>query len=172
MATTMSSLVDIGGSTLAVQDDDDEGGEFYGEVEQIVKQRMLEEGDLEEMPQDEEIAYPAFTLAPVGWRIVIRPYEIRQTFKDSKILKAAETMRAEEYLTNIGEVIAVGPLAYKDERFKNERWCRRGDMVMYPRHAGQEAWQVVNGKRVRLRVINDDEILGTIDDAEKMVTPI
>ena len=60
-----------------------------------------------------------------------------------------------------------GPLAYKDkEKFgDSEPWCKEGDWVIFGRYAGSRF--KIDGGEVRL--LNDDEILATINNPEDII---
>ena len=43
------------------------------------------------------------------------------------------------YLTTVGQVVAIGDLAYHDmEKFPKGPWCELNDYVCYGKHAGQK----------------------------------
>ena len=54
---------------------------------------------------------------------------------------------------------------YKDEEKFIEPWCKIGDWVMFARYAG--ARLPIEGGEVR--ILNDDEVLGTIGDPESIL---
>jgi len=63
--------------------------------------------------------------------------------------------------TNCGYVLKMGPLAYQDrEKYPTGPWCKVGDWVIFARYAGSRL--PIEGGEVRL--LNDDEVLGTIKD--------
>jgi co-chaperonin GroES (HSP10) len=105
-------------------------------------------------------------VTPVGWRLLIQPVDpITET--EGGLALAEETIRAQEYLRNHGVVLAVGPLAYSDTaKFGNRAWCRTGDKVVFGRGAGVEVL-LKNGKSLRL--MNDDEILGRVEDESQLM---
>ena len=76
---------------------------------------------------------------------------------------------SEKYLkeaTNCGYVLKVGPLAYYDkEKYPTGPWCKKGDWVIFARYAGSRL--PIEGGEVRL--LNDDEVLGTIDNPESVL---
>ena len=68
--------------------------------------------------------------------------------------------------TNCGYVLKMGPLAYADrEKFTTGPWCKKGDWVIFARYAGSRL--PIEGGEVRL--LNDDEVLGTIKDPESVL---
>jgi co-chaperonin GroES (HSP10) len=62
----------------------------------------------------------------------------------------------------VGLVCSRGPLSYKAERFKGIEWCRVGDWVIYPQHRGTNLLY----KDTPFLIINDDDILGVIENPE------
>jgi hypothetical protein len=50
----------------------------------------------------------------------------------------------------------MGDLAYADKDKFNKPWCKIGDWVMFARYA-------------EVRILNDDEVLGTIGDPESVL---
>jgi co-chaperonin GroES (HSP10) len=91
----------------------------------------------------------------VGWKLIIRPVQI--IAKTKKGILLPEAFRDDmAYLTTVGRVLAVGPLAYKDpKKFGTKAWCKTGDFVTYGKFAGAKFLY----KGVRLLLLNDDEIL-------------
>jgi co-chaperonin GroES (HSP10) len=64
--------------------------------------------------------------------------------------------------TNICKVLKVGPLAYKDKsRYPDGKaWCKEGDWVIITTYAGSRI-KIDGGE---LRIVNEDEIMATVDD--------
>ena len=63
-------------------------------------------------------------------------------------------------------VLKVGPDAYADkEKFPNGPWCKKGDWVIIARYAGSRI-KIEGGE---LRILNDDEILGTVESPEDIL---
>jgi co-chaperonin GroES (HSP10) len=60
----------------------------------------------------------------------------------------------------------MGPLAYADkERYPTGAWCKEKDWVIFARYAGSRL--PIEGGEVRL--LNDDEVLGTIKNPEDVL---
>ena len=60
----------------------------------------------------------------------------------------------------------VGDLCYKDEeKFPTGPWCKEKDWVIFARYAGSRM-EIEGGE---IRMLNDDEILGTIDNPEDIL---
>ena len=101
-----------------------------------------------------------------GYHILIRPVSIRKETKGG-ILLPDQFQEDVKYLTTVGKVLAVGQSAYQDEnKFPNGPWCKQGDWVVFGRYAGSRLR--IEGGEVRL--LNDDEILGTVDSPEDILT--
>jgi co-chaperonin GroES (HSP10) len=65
-----------------------------------------------------------------------------------------------------GYVLKIGPLAYHDkEKYPTGPWCKKGDWVIFARYAGSRL--PIEGGEVR--ILNDDEVLGTIPDPESVL---
>jgi co-chaperonin GroES (HSP10) len=97
---------------------------------------------------------------PVGWRIAILPYRGPKQSKGGIVL-AEETQKKTQLATTVGYVLRVGDLAYKDEsKFPNGPWCEEGDWIIFGRYAGSR----INIDGGEIRILNDDEIIGRIND--------
>ena len=102
---------------------------------------------------------------PTGWRIAILPYRGAETTKGGIVL-AKETQQRTQLATNEGYVLKVGDLAYADEsKFPNGPWCNAGDWVIFGRYAGSRI-QIDGGE---IRLLNDDEVLGLVNDPEDIL---
>jgi len=85
------------------------------------------------------------------------------------VLLSDKTVEETQIATNVGLVLAVGPDAYSDkERFPNGPWCKEKDWAIFARYAGSR----LNIEGGELRILNDDEILGTTDDPESILSPV
>jgi len=97
---------------------------------------------------------------PSGWRLLVLPFTPKEKTKGG-ILIAQESLDKLRVATNCGYVLKMGPLAYADrEKFTTGPWCKKGDWVIFARYAGSRL--PIEGGEVRL--LNDDEVLGTIKD--------
>ena len=102
---------------------------------------------------------------PSGWRLLVLPFTPREKTKGG-ILIAQESLDKLRVATNCGYVLKMGPLAYADrEKFATGPWCKKGDWVIFARYAGSRL--PIEGGEVRL--LNDDEVLGTIKDPESVL---
>ena len=97
---------------------------------------------------------------PTGWRLVLFPLKLSNKTA-SGIHLTDETVTESQLTTNICKVLKVGPSAYKDkERFPDGPWCKKDDWVLITRYAGSRI-KIDGGE---LRIVNDDEIIGVVDD--------
>jgi len=101
---------------------------------------------------------------PVGYRILVLPFTPKEKTKGG-ILFSQEQLDKARIATTCGYVLKMGDLAYKDKDKFNEPWCKVGDWVMFARYAG--ARLPIEGGEVR--ILNDDEVLGTIKDPESVL---
>ena len=103
---------------------------------------------------------------PVGWRILVLPFKAEKKTKGG-ILLTDKTMEDSQLTASVALVLDTGADAYKDkEKFPNGPWCKQGDWVVFGRYAGSRI--KIEGGEVRL--LNDDEILGTVDNPEDILT--
>jgi co-chaperonin GroES (HSP10) len=99
---------------------------------------------------------------PTGWRILILPYQGKGKSAGG-IFLPTETQEKSQISTQVGYVLKLGPLAYKDtDKFPDGAWCQEKQWVMFARYAGSR-FQIDGGE---VRILNDDEILSTILDPE------
>nr|ASN63076.1 co-chaperonin GroES [uncultured virus] len=102
---------------------------------------------------------------PSGWRLLVLPFTPKDKTKGG-ILIAQESLDRLRIATNCGYVLKMGPLAYKDkDKFETGPWCKKGDWVIFARYAGSRL--PIEGGEVR--ILNDDEVLGTIKDPESVL---
>jgi len=102
---------------------------------------------------------------PSGYRLLVLPFTPKEKTKGGIII-AQESLDKLRIATNCGYVIKMGPLAYADkEKFATGPWCKKGDWVIFARYAGSRL--PIEGGEVR--ILNDDEVLGTIKDPESVL---
>ena len=103
---------------------------------------------------------------PSGWRLLVLPFTPREKTKCG-ILIAQESLEKLRIATNCGYVLKMGPLAYQDkEKYPTGPWCKIGEWVIFARYAGSRL--PIEGGEVR--ILNDDEVLGTIQDPESVLS--
>ena len=102
---------------------------------------------------------------PSGWRLLVLPITPKEKTKGGIII-AQESLDKARIATNCGYVVKMGPMAYGDkEKFPTGPWCKEKDWVIFARYAGSRL--PIEGGEVRL--LNDDEVLGTIKDPESVL---
>ena len=103
---------------------------------------------------------------PTGYRVLILPFTLPEVTKGG-IHIAKATLDKERIATVVGYVVAMGPDAYGDlNKFPEGPWCKEGDWVIFGRYAGAR-FQIEGGD---MRLLNDDEILATIEDPEAILS--
>ena len=116
-------------------------------------------------------------LEPAGYRILIRiPHLEAQMKKNAGLVMPEETRRLEEFAQLCGQVIALGPLCFRDRKrfgFWRRPWCRPGDYVMVRAYAGTRfAMRSQEGKETIYALINDDTVQavvrGDYEDIERV----
>jgi co-chaperonin GroES (HSP10) len=101
---------------------------------------------------------------PSGYRILVLPFTPKTKTKGG-ILFSQETLDKARIATTCGYVLKMGPLAYKDKDKFEEPWCKKGEWVIFARYAGSRL--PIEGGEVR--ILNDDEVLGTVKDPESLL---
>jgi co-chaperonin GroES (HSP10) len=102
---------------------------------------------------------------PSGWRVLILPYKGSSVTKGG-VYKPEEVVEKYALATVVGYVLRMGSEAYKDQsKFPNGPWCKEGDWVIIGRYAGAR-FKIEGGE---VRIINDDEVIGTISDPEDIM---
>ena len=99
---------------------------------------------------------------PTGWRVLILPYTMSSKTKGG-IYIPDQTLDRESYATVVGYVVSLGPDAYKDKaKYPDGPWWKDKDWVIFGRYAGAR-FKIEGGE---MRILNDDEILATINNPE------
>jgi co-chaperonin GroES (HSP10) len=102
---------------------------------------------------------------PTGWRLLILPYRGKGK-TDGGIYLPDVVVQEQTVSTQVGYVLKVGPLAYRDtEKFPSGPWCEQGNWVMFARYAGSR-FKIDGGE---VRILNDDEILARIAEPEDIL---
>jgi len=102
---------------------------------------------------------------PTGWRMIVLPFKMKEKTKGGLVL-AETTLERQQVASQVGLVLAMGPQCYKDkERYPEGPWCKVNDWVMFARYAGSRI--KIDGGEMRL--LNDDEVLATIDSPEDIL---
>ena len=102
---------------------------------------------------------------PTGWRLLVMPFRVKEETKGGIII-AQETLDRARTAVQVGYVLKMGDLCYKDEdKFQTGPWCKEKDWVIFARYAGSR--MEIDGGEIRM--LNDDEVLGTIDSPEDIL---
>ena len=102
---------------------------------------------------------------PTGWRLLVLPFKMKEKTKGGLVL-AETTLEKQQVASQVGLVMAMGPDCYGDkERYPDGPWCKVNDWIMFARYAGSRI--KIDGGEMRL--LNDDEVLATIDSPEDIL---
>ena len=101
---------------------------------------------------------------PSGYRMLVLPFTPKEK-TNGGIIFSQESLDKARIATNCGYVIKMGDLCYADKDKFKEPWCKLGDWVIFARYAGSRL--PIEGGEVR--ILNDDEVLGTISDPESVL---
>jgi co-chaperonin GroES (HSP10) len=104
---------------------------------------------------------------PTGWRMLVLPYAGQAQTKGG-IALTKETMDREALATVVAYVVKMGPLCYNDTtKYGEKPWCAEKQWVLIGRYSGAR-FKLEDGAEVR--IINDDEVIGTILDPDDIVS--
>ena len=141
---------------------------------QLIKPKLTDFGKNEnkaevksQIPTDSEgiKKYLEIIPNPVGYRMLVRPWSGQAKTKGGVIL-ADETQDKIQMTTVVGLVVKMGDLCYKDkDKFPTGPWVKEGQFVIYGRYSGSR-FQTKFGEH---RILNDDEIIGTIKMPEDIL---
>ena len=102
---------------------------------------------------------------PTGRRILVMPFKVKEETKGGIII-AQETLDRARVATQVGYVLKMGDLCYQDkDKYPTGPWCKEKDWVVFARYAGSR--MEIDGGEIRM--LNDDEILGTINSPEDLI---
>ena len=105
---------------------------------------------------------------PTGWRLLVLPFKAKQKTKGG-VLLTDKAVEDSQLTTTVAMVLATGPDAYKDkDKFPSGSWCKQGDWVVFGRYSGSRL-RIEGGE---VRILNDDEILGTIENPEDILSTV
>ena len=119
-----------------------------------------------EIKIDESAARKASQMPrPKGYKILIALPEPDEK-RDGGIIKASQTIHAEEVGSIVGFVLDMGPDAYSSkDRFPTGPFCKKGDWIVMRSYTGTRF--LVHGKEFRL--INDDSVEAVVEDPRGIV---
>ena len=101
---------------------------------------------------------------PEGHRVLIKPLEVETKTASGIILSTIGQNEREQMSNTTGEVIEVGQDCWPNTK----PWCKVGDRVVFAKYSGL----LYLGKDgLMYRIINDDNIVATLDGDVKLVDP-
>jgi co-chaperonin GroES (HSP10) len=133
---------------------------YVEETERVLDPSLISASLIDRLPQ------------PTGWRILILPYRPPPVTK-AGIYIPDKAIDDTQIQTVVGYVLKMGAQAYKDStRFPEGAWCKEKQWVVFARYSGSrlklnEEDGAAFGSEVR--ILNDDEILGTILDPNDII---
>jgi co-chaperonin GroES (HSP10) len=99
-----------------------------------------------------------------GYRILIAMPQLKEK-TEGGIIKPDQLLTREETASIVGNVVALGPDAYKDsERFPSGAWCEKGDWVTFRSYSGTR----FKIKGMEFRIINDDSVESVVADPREI----
>ena len=102
---------------------------------------------------------------PIGKKVLVKPVE-RKTQSKGGIYLSEKTQETIQMTTVVGLVVKMGDLCYQDKtKFPTGPWCKEGQFIVYGRYAGAR-FKTKYGEH---RILNDDEIIGTINKPEDIL---
>ena len=132
--------------------------EKYEEENKIVAEEINKEAEAQD-----KIKEKATTKLPIptGWRMLVLPFKAKAKTKGGVFL-SEQSIERSQVASTCGLILAMGPHCYDKEKFPEGPWCKKGDWVIFARYAGSRI--LIDGGEVRL--LNDDEVLATVEDPE------
>lgn len=117
-----------------------------------------------------EEAFPAVDagIVPFGSRVLIQIRTAKKTTAGGIIL-TTDTKDTEKWNTQIGKVIALGPLAFKNrntmESWPEGDWCKVGEYIRVAKYGG-DRWEVPIGDSkddtAMFVIFNDLDVIGQV----------
>ena len=139
--------------------------------EEIPKTKLALEEKYNKLDADKDAAYERLKTKegdklpkPTGWRMIVLPFKMPEKSKGG-LYFGQETLEKQQVASTCGLVLAQGPHCYDKEKFPEGPWCKVGDWVIFARYAGSRI-QIDGGE---VRILNDDEVLATIQNPEDIL---
>lgn len=102
-------------------------------------------------------------ITPKLWMILLKEPEIEEVVGSGLLFKPQLSQNIERVNNNIGQVVALGELCFKGDRFKDSKTkLEIGDVVMF--RAGAGARIKDNETNEWFRLITDTEVQAVLDD--------
>ncbi len=108
-------------------------------------------------------------LTPVGYYILLEERRAIQKTAGG-ILLAPETQDAQQYLCQIGKVVALGDLCYTHDAYQGRAWAQLGDDVLFYKNSGIriDLKSVREEEPIRYRLMKDNDILAVVTDPDRI----
>jgi len=118
------------------------------EVETVLDPNAIEKSTLDKLQ------------TPTGYRILVLTYAGPKKTKGG--INLSDTTQETIQMTTVcGLVLKMGDLCYNDkDKFPNGPWCKLNEWIIFSRYAGSR-FKIDGGE---VRVLNDDEVIATIND--------
>lgn len=130
--------------------------------EQAVEQAVRGRGAETDFLNAEDVKIPKGMPKPCLWRVIVIPVRPRSKSRGG-IELVDVTQDNQEHVTNLGKIVAIGPMAGKKEGWTKEAWPYKvGDWVQYGTYAGQR----FEYQGVKAIIMNDDELLTQCEGPE------
>lgn len=103
-------------------------------------------------------------LLPFAWQILVMP--VQPPAKSAGGIIFADVTRAkDEYLAYVGQIVALGPLAYKHQKYQDMGMTpadmpKRGEWWLFP----QYHYHRIDFRGTKLLALNDDSFIGRVPD--------
>tara|TARA_R110000796_G_scaffold235995_1_gene355186 strand:+ start:313 stop:735 length:423 start_codon:yes stop_codon:yes gene_type:complete len=132
--------------------------EKYEEENKIVAEEINKEAEAQDKIKEKATTKLP---TPTGWRMLVLPFKAKTKTKGGVYL-SEQSIERSQVASTCGLILAMGPHCYDKEKFPEGPWCKKGDWVIFARYAGSRI--LIDGGEVRL--LNDDEVLATVEDPE------
>lgn len=116
---------------------------------------------------------------PINWHVLIKPVPPKEVTGAAGLVLADTSIEAQEVFNYIGQIVAIGELAYKARTTSNldvgaqKRLPKVGDWVIMPYHVGQEVRvrdpAGRNGTQ-RYKIVKDTDVIAIVADPDKYWT--
>jgi co-chaperonin GroES (HSP10) len=106
-------------------------------------------------------------ITPFGSRVLVQ-IRTPKSRTSSGIILDSGSRDTEKWNTQVGKVISVGPLAFKNRNTQTEwpegAWCKAGDYVRVAKYGGDRwAVPVKDGDDALFCIFNDLDLIGRVD---------
>lgn len=99
-------------------------------------------------------------ITPCGFRVLVKPKTL-ETKTESGLILAYENLEREQASVQEGELVAVGPTAWKD--YGKHPWAKVGDVVTFSRYAGRFITDPADPD-TKYVLLNDEDILAVLSN--------